>query len=118
MSASPKRTRPLSIVAMPFTRKANEADSYASTADSHSPLTPPSPTTMQTRLPSPVSPTSLSMPTPSMGSDEVLPPPKRGAPPVAPAGSVTTAAEKRRSWRRSLRLGKPVLDPALCEGWN
>ncbi|KAJ7034073.1 hypothetical protein C8F04DRAFT_1183591 [Mycena alexandri] len=66
-------------------------------------------------LPTPVSPKSLSVDIPSLGSDEVLPPPKRGAPPVAPAA---TPAEKRRSFRQSLRLGKPMLDPALCEEWK
>ncbi|KAJ7187826.1 hypothetical protein C8R46DRAFT_1340764 [Mycena filopes] len=72
---------------------------------------PPSPSDARffVPLPIPVSPQSLSVEIPSLGSDERLPRPKRGAPPVAPA---LTPAEKRRSFRQSIKLGKPSVDPA------
>ncbi|KAJ7031036.1 hypothetical protein C8F04DRAFT_1397559 [Mycena alexandri] len=62
----------------------------------------------------------------SLGSDDVLPRPRRGAPAVLPAKSVEERmkAQKRREQRsaalwRAIGL-KPTggrSDPALCEGW-
>ncbi|KAJ7141121.1 hypothetical protein C8R44DRAFT_866771 [Mycena epipterygia] len=57
-------------------------------------------------LPSPVSPTSLSMETPSLGSSDLLPRPKRGAPPVAPAPA-----------KKDLDKKDEKLNPALCAEW-
>ncbi|KAJ7149612.1 hypothetical protein C8R46DRAFT_1230291 [Mycena filopes] len=61
--------------------------------------------------------------TTSRGSDELLPRPRHGAPPVAPAQTAEERAKKQKR-RRSL-LGFAVrrkpevapLNPALCEGW-
>jgi hypothetical protein len=58
----------------------------------------------------------------SLGSDERLPRPQRGAPPVAPA---KTAEERKQqqhngvahTLRRAIGLERTRLDPALCEGW-
>ncbi|KAJ7442700.1 hypothetical protein B0H11DRAFT_2251307 [Mycena galericulata] len=62
----------------------------------------------------------------SLGSDEILPRPRQGAPPVAPA---TTPAEReaeqkeKRGVVHKLRRAVGIqptaspLDPALCEGW-
>ncbi|KAF8157455.1 hypothetical protein K438DRAFT_1986578 [Mycena galopus ATCC 62051] len=58
----------------------------------------------------------------SLGSDERLPRPRRGAPPVAPAQS---AAERKqaqqssllRTLRSTVGLETTRIDPALCEGW-
>ncbi|KAJ6594820.1 hypothetical protein B0H19DRAFT_1057044 [Mycena capillaripes] len=60
---------------------------------------------------------------PSLGSDERLPRPRRGAPPVAPAKS--TEERKREqskgrvvhALRGAVGLKRTRLDPALCEGW-
>ncbi|KAK6996993.1 hypothetical protein R3P38DRAFT_3048411 [Favolaschia claudopus] len=75
--------------------------SVPSNSSSHSlaSLTPP--------LPSPVAPSSLTVETPSLGN-ELLPRPKRGAPPVAPA--------PKKGQKKQEDKNKP-LDPALCEGW-
>ncbi|KAJ7733690.1 hypothetical protein B0H16DRAFT_1468032 [Mycena metata] len=57
----------------------------------------------------------------SLGSDERLPRPRRGAPPVAPAKSIEERKEqRRRSLVGTLRcvVGlKPPLNPALCKEW-
>ncbi|KAJ7625460.1 hypothetical protein B0H17DRAFT_1188081 [Mycena rosella] len=66
-------------------------------------------------LPSPVSPSSLSMETPSLGSSELLPRPKRGAPPVAPHSSKKADAPTDKNGKKDEKPA--VLDPALCEGW-
>ncbi|KAJ6594561.1 hypothetical protein B0H19DRAFT_1366404 [Mycena capillaripes] len=68
-------------------------------------------------LPSPVCPSSLSMETPSLGSSELLPRPKRGAPPVAPATPkpIPNPKDKKKKGKKEDK-NKP-LDPALCEGW-
>ncbi|KAJ6456374.1 hypothetical protein C8R45DRAFT_1222072 [Mycena sanguinolenta] len=71
--------------------------STASNASSYSLASP---------LPSPVSPSSLTVETPSLG-DTLLPRPKRGAPPVAPA-------PKKKDQKKDENA---PLDPALCEGW-
>ncbi|KAF8128310.1 hypothetical protein K438DRAFT_2000433 [Mycena galopus ATCC 62051] len=65
---------------------------------------------LSTPLPSPVSPSSLTVETPSLG-DALLPRPKRGAPPVAPA-----LPPKKKTDPKEEHENKP-LDPALCEGW-
>ncbi|KAJ6573478.1 hypothetical protein DFH09DRAFT_1312183 [Mycena vulgaris] len=108
MSTSLKRIRRMSIpifISIPIP--------FVSHRDSDSSTSPP----ICASLPTPVSPKSLSMETPSLGSNEILPRPKCGAPPVAPA---IAAAERRRSFRQSLKLGgvKSGLDPALCEEWK
>ncbi|KAJ7189169.1 hypothetical protein C8R46DRAFT_1206256 [Mycena filopes] len=61
--------------------------------------------------------------TTSRGSDELVPRPRHGAPPVAPAQTADERAKKQRR-RRSLLgfvVGRkpeaPALNPALCEGW-
>ncbi|KAJ7646601.1 hypothetical protein FB45DRAFT_1018913 [Roridomyces roridus] len=61
-------------------------------------------------MPRPVNPDTLSMKTPSHGNDDVLPPPRRGAPPVAPA-RVTQQGQQNQT------RAPEQLDPALCEGW-
>ncbi|KAJ7162288.1 hypothetical protein C8R46DRAFT_1353260 [Mycena filopes] len=61
----------------------------------------------------------------SLGSDDVLPRPRRGAPAVLPAKSAEerTQAQRRQERRSSLwraigmKPASPRLDPALCEGW-
>ncbi|KAF8173172.1 hypothetical protein K438DRAFT_1772272 [Mycena galopus ATCC 62051] len=56
----------------------------------------------------------------SLGSDDVLPRPRRGAPPVAPAVSAEERTPKQRGVVRTLRRAvglRTPLDPALCEGW-
>ncbi|KAJ7674286.1 hypothetical protein B0H17DRAFT_1140628 [Mycena rosella] len=58
---------------------------------------------------------------PSLGSDDPLPCPRRGAPPIAPAPAPEEQARKGgvlRKIRRALGFERKVLDPALCEGWN
>nr|GAT59316.1 predicted protein [Mycena chlorophos] len=62
-------------------------------------------TSLYNPLPTPVSPTSLSMETPSLGSNSILPRPKRGAPPVAPA--------KKDEGKKKKDADAP-LNPALC----
>ncbi|KAJ7162218.1 hypothetical protein C8R46DRAFT_1222360 [Mycena filopes] len=70
---------------------------------------------VSTPLPSPVSPTSLSMETPSLGSHDLLPRPKRGAPPIAPPPS--TKKDKKKEQKKKEEEKKKGLNPALCEGW-
>ncbi|KAJ6608109.1 hypothetical protein B0H10DRAFT_2194557 [Mycena sp. CBHHK59/15] len=72
-------------------------------------------TAIPTGYPAPVPPPFA----PSLGSDERLPLPRRGAPPVAPPQS-ERAHERSilRTLRRKAGLEKQHLDPALCEGWN
>ncbi|KAJ6538783.1 hypothetical protein DFH09DRAFT_1323456 [Mycena vulgaris] len=65
-------------------------------------------------LPSPISPTSLSMETPSLGSSDILPRPKRGAPPVAPPPAKKVDPKKAK---KDKKKNAGPLDPALCEGW-
>ncbi|KAF7375405.1 hypothetical protein MSAN_00428100 [Mycena sanguinolenta] len=58
--------------------------------------------------------------TTSRGSDDILPRPQRGAPPVAPALSPEERKQKQRGVKHSLRRAiglRAPLDPALCEGW-
>ncbi|KAJ7189192.1 hypothetical protein C8R46DRAFT_1024363 [Mycena filopes] len=61
--------------------------------------------------------------TTSRGSDDLLPRPRHGAPPVAPAQTAEERAKNQKR-RRSLlgfsmarKLEAPALNPALCEGW-
>ncbi|KAJ7690234.1 hypothetical protein B0H17DRAFT_1134496 [Mycena rosella] len=57
----------------------------------------------------------------SLRSDQPLPRPRRGAPPVAPARKPEEQPRKRGllpKLRRAVGLEREVLDPALCEGWN
>ncbi|KAJ7686180.1 hypothetical protein B0H17DRAFT_1332889 [Mycena rosella] len=59
----------------------------------------------------------------SLGSDDPLPRPRRGAPPVAPARTPEEREERRkrsvlRKLCRALGLQRTVRDPALCEGWD
>ncbi|KAJ7748956.1 hypothetical protein B0H16DRAFT_1461457 [Mycena metata] len=59
--------------------------------------------------------------TTSRGSDDVLPHPRHGAPPVAPA-KTPEQRRKEQKRRRSLlsfaiERKHQILDPALCEGW-
>jgi len=63
---------------------------------------------LQSPLPSPVSPSSLTVETPSLG-DELLPRPKRGAPQVAPAPKKGSKEDKKKKNKQ--------LDPALCAEW-
>ncbi|KAJ7803478.1 hypothetical protein B0H14DRAFT_3487258 [Mycena olivaceomarginata] len=67
-------------------------------------------------LPSPVSPTSLTVETPSLG-DALLPRPKRGAPQVAPASKKPEAEGKDKKKKDKKKKDTAPLDPALCEGW-
>jgi hypothetical protein len=67
-------------------------------------------------LPSPVSPTSLTVETPSLG-DALLPRPKRGAPQVAPASKKPEAEGKDKKKKDKKKKETAPLDPALCEGW-
>ncbi|KAJ7153308.1 hypothetical protein C8R46DRAFT_1197370 [Mycena filopes] len=54
----------------------------------------------------------------SLGSDERLPPPRRGAPTVAPAKNRKDSLRKSsKSLVRALLRRKAPLNPALCEGW-
>ncbi|KAJ7690959.1 hypothetical protein B0H17DRAFT_1201316 [Mycena rosella] len=58
---------------------------------------------------------------PSLGSDDPLPCPRRGAPPVAPARMQEERAPRRSVLRklcRVLGLERKVSDPAVCEGWD
>ncbi|KAJ7454182.1 hypothetical protein FB451DRAFT_1184938 [Mycena latifolia] len=58
---------------------------------------------------------------PSLGSDDPLPRPRRGAPPVAPALNLEERQRMQglvRKLRRAVGLERRVLDPALCEGWD
>ncbi|KAJ7184986.1 hypothetical protein C8R46DRAFT_1026806 [Mycena filopes] len=61
--------------------------------------------------------------TTSRGLDEVLPRPRHGAPPVAPAQTTDERARKQKRRRSILGfvVGRksevPALNPALCEGW-
>ncbi|KAJ7511459.1 hypothetical protein B0H11DRAFT_2215289 [Mycena galericulata] len=52
----------------------------------------------------------------SLGSDEILPRPRRGAPPVAPAGVPTPQSFVRRL-RSAVGFRRARVHPALCEGW-
>ncbi|KAJ7233904.1 hypothetical protein C8J57DRAFT_1531954 [Mycena rebaudengoi] len=71
--------------------------------------------TISLPLPSPVSPASLSMETPSLGSHELLPRPKRGAPIVQPAQPRKKKVQPAEGEETD---AKPEpLSPALCEGW-
>jgi hypothetical protein len=69
-------------------------------------------------LPSPVSPTSLTVETPSLG-DALLPRPKRGAPQVAPASKKPEPEPEGKDKKKKDKKKKNTapLDPALCEGW-
>ncbi|KAJ7487985.1 hypothetical protein FB451DRAFT_1390949 [Mycena latifolia] len=53
----------------------------------------------------------------SLGSDDVLPRPKHGAPPVAPAAQGSDKRGIVWTLRRAVGLERTRLDPALCEGW-
>ncbi|KAJ7505070.1 hypothetical protein B0H11DRAFT_1905146 [Mycena galericulata] len=58
----------------------------------------------------------------SLGSDEILPRPRRGAPPVAPTMTPIEREEEQKQKRgvvHKLRrtVGIQPLDAALCEGW-
>ncbi|KAJ6483961.1 hypothetical protein C8R45DRAFT_931417 [Mycena sanguinolenta] len=58
----------------------------------------------------------------SLGSDERLPRPRRGAPPVTPVKNAVERRERQESklvqtLRRAMGLETTQLDPALCEGW-
>ncbi|KAJ7286236.1 hypothetical protein C8J57DRAFT_1216456 [Mycena rebaudengoi] len=55
---------------------------------------------------------------PSLGSDERLPRPKRGAPPVKPLGQLKQKKGLVLKLRRAIGLERRRLDPALCEEWN
>ncbi|KAJ7213024.1 hypothetical protein GGX14DRAFT_696930 [Mycena pura] len=66
--------------------------------------------TLSFPLPIPVSPKSLSIE--PLGSNEILPRPKRGAPPVAPAAPKVGKDKKPEDSE-----APQGLDPALCEGW-
>ncbi|KAJ7461164.1 hypothetical protein FB451DRAFT_1181506 [Mycena latifolia] len=58
---------------------------------------------------------------PSLGSDDLLPRPRRGAPPVAPSRSLEERRGKQglvRKLRRAMGLERKTLDPALCDGWD
>ncbi|KAJ7686164.1 hypothetical protein B0H17DRAFT_1137028 [Mycena rosella] len=56
----------------------------------------------------------------SLGSDDPLPRPRRGAPPVAPARAPEERRKRSvlRKMCRALGLERTVRDPALCEGWE
>ncbi|KAJ7140727.1 hypothetical protein C8R44DRAFT_726450 [Mycena epipterygia] len=56
----------------------------------------------------------------SRGSDDILPRPRRGAPPVAPAKSAAECKQKggvARTLRRAVGFQRTRLDPALCKEW-
>ncbi|KAJ7140759.1 hypothetical protein C8R44DRAFT_726481 [Mycena epipterygia] len=58
--------------------------------------------------------------TTSRGSDDILPRPRRGAPPVAPAKITTKCTQKGgvvRTLRRAVGFQRTQLDPALYEEW-
>ncbi|KAJ7496510.1 hypothetical protein FB451DRAFT_1385904 [Mycena latifolia] len=71
-------------------------------------------------LPVPVRPEFLSMPAPSLGSNDILPRPKRGAPPIDPpstrvAKPVLHPAGKR--FRRMKTTPPANVHPAVCAEW-
>ncbi|KAJ7279542.1 hypothetical protein C8J57DRAFT_135257, partial [Mycena rebaudengoi] len=71
-------------------------------------------TTTVSYFPAPVPPPFA----PSLGSDETLPQPKRGAPPVRPATDVRRKkAGLAKKLRRAVGLERRRMDPALCEDW-
>ncbi|KAJ7286233.1 hypothetical protein C8J57DRAFT_1496908 [Mycena rebaudengoi] len=55
---------------------------------------------------------------PSLGSDERLPRPKRGAPPIRPSGQLKQKKGLMLKLRRVVGLERWQLDPALREEWN
>ncbi|KAJ7034080.1 hypothetical protein C8F04DRAFT_1260344 [Mycena alexandri] len=57
--------------------------------------------------------------TTSLGSDEILPRPRRGAPPVAPAKNAEERKKAKQAGglRALIGLKRVRMDPALCEGW-
>ncbi|KAJ6550985.1 hypothetical protein DFH09DRAFT_1319556 [Mycena vulgaris] len=74
-------------------------------------------TTTTTTFPAPALPPFA----PSMGSDDLLPRPRRGAPPIGPATSREDRKRKHgvvRKLRRAMGLERTRVDPALCEGWD
>ncbi|KAF7314241.1 hypothetical protein MKEN_00896600 [Mycena kentingensis (nom. inval.)] len=121
-----KRTSHLSLMSISSFESGLTASSGASLPSSCSsciipPLAQPIyiTTTIETTMhsfPAPVPPPF----TASLGSDERLPPPKRGAPKIVagrPASAGSTGFIRRVC--RALHLEKKKkLNPALCEGWD
>ncbi|KAJ7921475.1 hypothetical protein B0H13DRAFT_2318373 [Mycena leptocephala] len=76
-------------------------------------------------LPVPVPLDSLSFPAPSLGSNDVLPRPKRGAPPIDPPPvrptqpipeQGFTVLVKKSLWQSKTKTPTPV-HPAVCAEW-
>ncbi|KAJ7719021.1 hypothetical protein DFH07DRAFT_973069 [Mycena maculata] len=75
-------------------------------------------------LPVPIPPESFSMPAPSLGSNAVLPRPKRGAPPIDPPrpraiteqGLGLSVRVKKAMRRKSAKTPSNV-HPAVCAEW-
>ncbi|KAJ6587457.1 hypothetical protein DFH09DRAFT_1307686 [Mycena vulgaris] len=112
--SSSNRTNRISLVSM-----TESLESYvASSISTDTPIIITTTVTTTTKtFPAPALPPFA----PSMGSDDPLPRPQRGAPPVAPA---TTREDRKpkhgvlRKLRRAMGLERARLDPALCEEWD
>ncbi|KAJ7855286.1 hypothetical protein B0H14DRAFT_3449078 [Mycena olivaceomarginata] len=117
-------TRRISLLSL-ASSIASSSSSICSTSSENTTITPiiVTTTTFTTRV---TYPATVPPPfTTSRGSDDVLPRPRRGAPPVLPPKSVEERLkaqrrlEKKSALRRAfgLRPTRARLDPALCEGW-
>ncbi|KAJ7189178.1 hypothetical protein C8R46DRAFT_1206266 [Mycena filopes] len=122
ITASKRSSKRLSIASIASLASLASSSGSVCMTDSDNPIvvtTTVSTTSAPYPYPAPVPPPF----TTSRGSDDLLPPPRHGAPPVAPA---QTAEERAKQQKRRLSIlgfavGRkpeaPALNPALCEGW-
>ncbi|KAJ7114622.1 hypothetical protein C8R43DRAFT_1039050 [Mycena crocata] len=114
LSPPRRSTNRLSLISMASQDSSVSSHGYASSATGVVITT----TTTTSTFPAPIPPPSA----PSLGSDEPLPRPRHGAPPVAPPSPRAERPVKDgvvRKLRRAVGLvDRPKLDPAICEGWD